>query len=230
MPIFPFVYVATGKVAPWVAGLGPRARRVALGGVLAALAANGAAVAAIHPHYLSYFNQVAGGPDRGSEHLIDSSLDWGQDLVTLGRWLRANHPGRPVGLAYFGQVNPSLLKMTGNPAGFDWFIPPALGNCRPTIADPSRLVGPARTLRPGLYAVSASIVRGLPWRLYDSVSLIPPHQVGWQAAWSAEENAFAYFAAFEPIARVGHSIFVYDVTEADVERWTKGQTRSRLPE
>ena len=33
----------------------------------------------------------------GPEHLIDSNLDWGQDLVKLGRWLRANHPGREGG-------------------------------------------------------------------------------------------------------------------------------------
>ena len=69
--------------------------------------------ASIHPHYLAYFNWVSGGPDRGSEHLIDSNLDWGQDLVTLDRWLRANHPGRRVGLAYFGQINPSLLAAPG---------------------------------------------------------------------------------------------------------------------
>ncbi len=212
LPIFPFVFVATGKVVPWVVGLGAPGAAVGDRGRGAALAANGLAVATIHPHYLAYFNRVAGGPDRGSEHLIDSNLDWGQDLVTLGRWLRANHPGRPVGLAYFGQMNPSLLKMSRDPAGFDWFLPPADGTFRPMAGDPSRLVGPARRLTPGLYAVSASLVRGLPWRFYDSVSLIPPHQVGWQAAWSADADAFSYFAAFEPIARVGYSIFVYEVT------------------
>ena len=78
LPVFPFVYVTTGKVAPWAWGLGKTARRWALGGIGVALAGLGLATATIHPHYLAYFNQVAGGPDRGSAHLIDSNLDWGK--------------------------------------------------------------------------------------------------------------------------------------------------------
>ena len=35
---------------------------------------------AIHPHYLSYFNALAGGPEDGYNVLIDSNVDWGQDL------------------------------------------------------------------------------------------------------------------------------------------------------
>ena len=235
LPMFPFVFVATGKVAPWVASLGRRARRWALGGVIAALSANGLAVALIHPHYLAYFNQVAGGPDRGSEHLIDSNLDWGQDLVTLGRWLRANQPGRKVGLAYFGQINPTLLQISHDPAAFEWFLPPADGRIEAMGNDPSLFIGPARQLTPGLYAVSASLVRGLPWRLYDPASQIPPHLVGWQAAWrldadpsEPDRTPFGYFAALKPIARVGHSIFIYEVSAADAARWTAARTRPRV--
>lgn len=234
LPTFPFVFVATGKVAPWVAGLGPRGRRRGVGVVVAALAANGLAVATIHPHYLAYFNRVSGGPDRGSEHLIDSNLDWGQDLVTLGGWLRANRPGERVGLAYFGQVNPSLLTMADDPARFDWFLPPADGEVEPMITNTARLVGPARRLTPGLYAVSASLVRGLPWRMYDPASLLPPHNVGWQASWRMEaargrpdETPYGYFADFTPIARVGHSIYVYDLTPVEIARWTAARDRAR---
>ena len=42
---------------------------------------------AIAPHYLAYFNAFAGGPSQGYRHLIDSSLDWGQDLRGLKDWL-----------------------------------------------------------------------------------------------------------------------------------------------
>src|SRR5262249_51727095 len=38
---------------------------------------------AIAPHYLAYFNELAGGPSQGYRHLVDSSLDWGQDLPGL---------------------------------------------------------------------------------------------------------------------------------------------------
>jgi len=193
LPIFPYAFIAAGKVAPWVGGMSGARRKFGMAVVAGCLAGNLASVAAIHPHYLSYFNAVSGGADRGSEHLIDSNLDWGQDLVTLGRWLRANHPGRRVGLAYFGQINPSLLKLRG--AGFDWYLPPERpGTFKPMGIDPSRLVGPARPpIRPGLYAISASIVRGLPWRFHDSVSLTVP-QLGWQASWRGAEDAFSYFA------------------------------------
>ena len=235
LPIFPFAFIATGKVVPWAASLGPRGRRWALGAIVAAFGLDAAAVATIHPHYLAYFNWASGGPDRGSEHLIDSNLDWGQDLTTLGRWLRANHPGRRVGLAYFGQINPSLLTKAGDPAAFDWFLPPADGDVEPMMSDPSLLVGPARRLTPGLYAVSASLVRGLPWRMYDSASLRPPHRIGWEAAWRMdappdhpERSPFGYFAAFTPMARVGHSIAIYEISPADAERWTAARSRRRV--
>ena len=230
LPVLPFAFVATGKVAPWALGLGPRTRRVAVGVVVAALGSNAVAVALIHPHYLAYFNRASGGPDRGSEHLIDSNLDWGQDLTTLGRWLRANQPGRRVGLAYFGQVNPSLLKMVGDGSlGFDWFLPPASGPVQPMNPGAPRLVGPAPRLTPGLYAVSASLVRGLPWRMYDSASLASPN-LAWQAAWSAGEGAFAYFQDYRPVARVGHSIFVYDLSAEDCRRWATAQPRPGVAE
>ena len=63
---------------------------------------------ATYPHYLAYFNQIAGGPGPGAtKHLVDSSLDWGQDLPGLKRWLKGTRSGWGqtrflVYLAYFG--------------------------------------------------------------------------------------------------------------------------------
>ncbi|MFZ2656737.1 MAG: glycosyltransferase family 39 protein [Victivallales bacterium] len=60
----------------------------------------------IWPHYLAYFNQLAGGPSNGYRHMIDSSLDWGQDLKGLGKWLKKNNlPDQKkanVYVSYFG--------------------------------------------------------------------------------------------------------------------------------
>lgn len=39
---------------------------------------------AAHPRYLSSFNEIGGGPSRGWLYLVDSNLDWGQDLDTVG--------------------------------------------------------------------------------------------------------------------------------------------------
>ena len=33
----------------------------------------------VYPHSLSYFNESIGGPLNGPEHLLGSSVDWGQD-------------------------------------------------------------------------------------------------------------------------------------------------------
>jgi hypothetical protein len=57
-----------------------------------------------HPDYLPYFNQLAGGhPERV---LLDSDLDWGQDLGRLADTLRAR--GVPhVWIAYHGKVDMS---------------------------------------------------------------------------------------------------------------------------
>lgn len=227
LPIFPYVYIATGRLVPWAAGLAGGRRWAAMAVLGGSLAANAAAVALIHPDYLAYFNWASGGPDRGGEHLIDSNLDWGQDLVKLDRWFRANRPGRKVGLAYFGQINPSLLALRGG--GFEWFLPPTLPGTATIMegSDPSKMVGPAPRLTPGLYAVSASVVRGLPWRFYDSASLRAP-RAAWLAAWNVGPDGFSYFRELTPIARVGHSIEVYELSTEDCAHLARHWTGARL--
>ena len=70
--------------------------------------------------------------------LIDSNLDWGQDLVGLQKWWKEKIPGQPIGLAYFGQINPSIFKLRGEP--FDWFLPPVKpGRLAPMAEPPSPL-------------------------------------------------------------------------------------------
>jgi hypothetical protein len=233
LPIFPFAFIATGKVVPWAWGIAGRWKWPARALVVGPIMATAAASASIHPHYLAYFNWASGGPDRGAEHLIDSNLDWGQDLVTLDRWLHANHPGKKVGLAYFGQINPALLKLRGG--GFDWFLPPAVpGTVEPLPGvDPSYRVGPAQRLTPGLYAISASVVKGLPWRFYDSITLNTNPETSWLPSWDARENrrgedAFGYFRGLTPVERVGHSIYVYEVTQKDCDRLAPLWSRPRL--
>jgi hypothetical protein len=217
LPGFPYAFIAMGKVAPWALGLAGRMRTAATAGVIACLLATIVSTARVHPHYLAFFNGVSGGPARGSEHLIDSNLDWGQDLVTLRDWLKHNAPGRRVGLAYFGQINPNLLRLRGE--GFDWFLPPPLpGTIRPS-SDPARLEGPPPRLEPGLYAISASFVRGLPFAIYDPSPRVPNLYPGWDSRNAPNDRpAFGYFAALEPIARVGDSIFVYEVTPEQAAR------------
>jgi hypothetical protein len=39
--------------------------------------------AAVHPHYLEFFNWISGGPENGYRWLSDSNLCWGQDIGLL---------------------------------------------------------------------------------------------------------------------------------------------------
>lgn len=211
LPIFPYLYVACGRLGRWSESLPGRARLAARAAIGLPLAATILSTLAIHPHYLAYFNHASGGPSRGSDHLIDSNLDWGQDLVGLREWLRREAPDEPVGLAYFGQISPTLFALRGD--GFDWFLPPVLpGRARPMSAADRPRVGPAPRLRPGLYAVSASLVRGLPWRLHDPVSPeVDP--IGWlPPSWNLGENALGYFRELRPFDQVGYSILLFRVT------------------
>lgn len=54
----------------------------------------------IYPHSLSYFNEVVGGPLNGSEYLLGSNVDWGQDLCYLKNRMIAK--GETIEPIYFG--------------------------------------------------------------------------------------------------------------------------------
>ena len=236
LPIFPYVFIAAGKLAPWASGLANRGPRIAATTwIVISLAMTAAATASIHPHYLAYFNLVSGGPEHGADHLIDSNIDWGQDLLNLKKWLDTNAPGERVGLAYFGQIHPRIFDERGE--GFDWFMPPprpGTATLTPNAGNdpiPRYAFNPPIRLEPGLYAVSASLLKGLPWRVYD-------HR--WRAfgatRWAPYEirdSAFDYFDQLTPIARVGHSISIYRVSPEDAARlayyWENPPPRRMLP-
>ncbi|MDD2762984.1 MAG: glycosyltransferase family 39 protein [Opitutaceae bacterium] len=118
---------------------------------------------AIYPHYLAYFNPLAGGPAQGYRHLVDSSLDWGMDLPGLKRWLVKHNPGdrTPVFLAYFGTDSPDYHQIECHR------LPGFFFNWREREAYP---------LTPGIYAISATLLQSVytrtfgPWnRVYERI-------------------------------------------------------------
>ncbi len=88
-----------------------------------------------HPHYLAYFNEAVGGPAQGHGYLLESNLDWGQDLTTLARYLRVRG-NPPVHLAYFGRESPASYGLNAT----------RMTTCRPVT---------------GLVAVSMNVLEGL---------------------------------------------------------------------
>jgi len=103
LPVLPFLFVAAGEAAATLV----RWRRP-VGLTLVALlgAWYAAGTLANHPHHLAYFNEIGGGPTRGWRLLVDSNLDWGQDLKRLKGWMDS-HGVEQVKLSYFGSASPS---------------------------------------------------------------------------------------------------------------------------
>lgn len=98
-----------------------RRRFLMVGFALAAMQA--ASAVSIAPDYLSYFNRFIGGPSQGYRYLVDSNLDWGQDLPALRNWLA----GRRVALAYFGTASPAAYGIDAVP--WDSADQPAIDGC-----------------------------------------------------------------------------------------------------
>jgi hypothetical protein len=133
----------------------------------------------IYPHFLAFFNGLAGGPDNGWRYLVDSNIDWGQDLAGLQPWLAANEVDE-VWLSYFGQGRPDYYGI--NYRGLDSW-PPRFTHpeIRPFFPhDPA----------PGIYAISATTLQGVHF---------------------ADHDQYAYFREREPLAKIGYSIFLYEV-------------------
>jgi len=110
--------------------------------------------AMIHPHYLAYFNEIAGGPGKGYKFLADSNIDWGQDLIGLKEYLSHHHIDK-IYLAYFGGVDPRLYGIN-----FD-LLPdkPVKGYC----------------------AISVNYLAGIPYPLYKDMKLhfVPAYSYRW---------------------------------------------------
>lgn len=98
------------------------------------------------PHSLSYFSLLAGGPSNGYKRLVDSNLDWGQDLLHLRRWCERHPQARPLFLTVTG-TRPHLFGIESQP------IPVPFGVELPTghPSTPSRRDPP-----PGWYIISAN--------------------------------------------------------------------------
>ncbi|KPJ59371.1 MAG: hypothetical protein AMJ46_11590 [Latescibacteria bacterium DG_63] len=68
----------------------------------------------VSPHHLAYFNELAGGPRGGVNWLVDSNLDWGQDLKRLRRYVEENGI-TSLRLLYFGTGEPAYYGIQFEP-------------------------------------------------------------------------------------------------------------------
>jgi hypothetical protein len=181
LPILPFLFVSAGRIigphSLSVGGRRPIVFRQALCAIL--IFCLGVEMLLIHPHYLAYFNPVAGGPDQGYRFLADSNTDWGQTLKALAGFQRHNDL-EVVKLSQFTFLDPAVYGVVYEP------IPPM----RDAPAVLPRRFNP----EPGLYAISATALDGVPLPL--------PSMYDW-------------FRHREPLVRIAHAMFIYDVRADD---------------
>jgi 4-amino-4-deoxy-L-arabinose transferase-like glycosyltransferase len=101
---------------------------------------------ATFPHYLGYFNQLVGSKN-GWKHLVDSNLDWGQDVPALAKYCHDNNVDADVFTGYFGTARLEAYDIAHSP-----------------ILPTDKSWGLAG-LRPGTYCVSATFLQG-PYRQF----------------------------------------------------------------
>jgi hypothetical protein len=102
LPLLPLVCVVVAAGVSGVWGGASRFVRVALAGLALWY---GASTLSAYPYFLSYVSEYGPGRDREHEVLLDSSVDWGQGLLALRDWMRAEEVER-VYLSYFGSAWP----------------------------------------------------------------------------------------------------------------------------
>jgi hypothetical protein len=91
LPIYPFVYAGSViAIAEAVREIGANRRRRVLGVIALLLAWHVLENLRSYPGYIAYFNQFIGRHENADRFLIDSNLDWGQDLLRLRDWASAN--------------------------------------------------------------------------------------------------------------------------------------------
>jgi hypothetical protein len=108
LAVYPFVAVlaARGAVSAWRAGGDGAARAVRRTAVVLLVLSVAVVPLRAWPDYLAYFNPVAGAhPERV---LVDSNLDWGQDLYRLADTVRARRIDS-LRVHYFGSANLSAV-------------------------------------------------------------------------------------------------------------------------
>jgi hypothetical protein len=110
----------------------------------------------IFPRYLTFFNEIAGGPDNGYKILVDSNLDWGQELIGLREYMtQENIPS--VKLSYHGTADPMAYGVVYEP------LPSYPYNQWTSDTVPDILLNPPR----GVYAISVNNLQGLRFKNHD---------------------------------------------------------------
>jgi hypothetical protein len=232
LPLYPPLFMLAGASGWWFT----RGKRWFRAAIVVFLILQIVVIARIHPYYLAYFNELVGGPGRGYRHLVDSNVDWGQDLPSLSRWLREHRDLISQGALYynyFGNDSPQRWGIQARPLA-------GISNPRFSSADPI-------TCRAGTYCFSATeLIRPgagkPPWdedREREYKDLLAEYQEmartsppRWDDAESVRiwkpflmvladcqfERLRNYLVGRKPDAMIGYSILIFHLSDAELRK------------
>ncbi|MEI6466160.1 MAG: hypothetical protein WCQ89_15650, partial [Verrucomicrobiota bacterium] len=238
LPLYPVIFIAAGGLGT-VLFSANRWRMPAMAALCTWQAFEGWRIA---PYHLAYFNPIAGGPANGWRHLVDSSLDWGQDLPALKQWLESNAKGQPAYLSYFGTAEPAYYKISAR---------------RLVFVNNFRFAPIFEKLEPGVYCISATILQqvytpvGGPWtpereKEYQELRALEPAFTAYSTDSGARtellknvpaerwQNAIqrhdvlrmarltAFLRPRKPDANAGYSILIYRLSAEEIHDATAG--------
>ncbi len=108
------------------------------------------------PHSQSFFNELVGGPRNGPKHLLNSNVDWGQDVHRVREWLARNRHVTELSFAPYCNFNINAVDPIAN-----W-----------------KLIG-TKAIEPGWYALSVNQLYRRDGRYAFFTRLEPVDSVGY---------------------------------------------------
>jgi len=146
LPVYPFIYLLIGGLC----SIKFKQQRLIKYAFISLMLWYGYNAYSIYPHHLAFFNELTGGPKNGYKYLVDSNLDWGQDLPGLKKYMEQNNI-KKVNLSYFGLSNPSYY-------GIDYNYLPS----QAILQTPDQTVSAKQPMRENrIFAISATMLQGV---------------------------------------------------------------------
>ncbi len=139
----------------------------------------------IAPHYMAYISEIFLGPNNAHKIIVGSSIDHGQDLYRLKKYMDKNNI-KKIKLSYFGQADPKDYNISyeylPSPNFFVWVpdykIPP-LNERKEDCSEKKELIAISITNLKNVYLTN--------------------------------KTCFDWLKKSEPIDKAGYSIFIYDI-------------------
>ena len=146
LPAFPFLYIFASSAATKLRDRYWGVRLVVTASVVCGITGS----LCVFPYSMSFFNLAAGGPLNARNHLLDSNVDWGQDLLRLRKWTDAHPEAKPLFVKVWSPLPLETFGINANAIPVEFRRRTVLNAMPPDLA-------------PGWYAVSVNDLMGYDW-------------------------------------------------------------------